>query len=77
MNVGSIASLFDENIVHKIFDSPELTIWYKDLQEQLKMTENSYRSLIESEDRYRSLVEVSPTPIIVHQERKIVLVNRA
>ncbi len=181
MNVGSIASLFEENTAHKILDSPELTIWYKDLQEdtlwvskgiasiygypqkyffensliwlesvysedkwmienaisrqlvgestdveyriirsdgevrwvqdrshpildevgkviaisgsvhditlqkretlklqeQLKMTENSYRSLIESEDRYRSLVEVSPTPIIVHQEGRIVLVNQA
>lgn len=41
------------------------------------MNENNYRSLIESEDRYRSLVEVSPTPIIVHQEGRIVLVNQA
>ncbi|MFS0774901.1 PAS domain S-box protein [Neobacillus sp. 3P2-tot-E-2] len=181
MNIGFIASRFDENNLHKIFDNPGLAIWYKDLledtlwvskgnasiygytqeyfmenptvwlesvypedkwiienassrqlvgestvveyriirsdgkvrwvqdrsqpildeggkviaisgsvnditlqkretlklQEQLKMTENRYRSLIESEDQYRSLVEVSPTAIFVHQEGKIVLVNRA
>ncbi|MED4229546.1 PAS domain-containing protein, partial [Neobacillus cucumis] len=33
MNVRSIASLSEENTIHTIFDSPELTIWYKDVQE--------------------------------------------
>ena len=39
-----------------------------------KTTENS---LLEAEDRYRRLVELSPEPIFVHQDMKYVYANRA
>lgn len=44
--------LFEENIVHKIFDSPELTIWYKDLQEDTLWVSKGIASIFGYPQKY-------------------------
>ena len=50
-----------------------MSVLFQDISDK-KQTE---RSLAESEERYRSLVELSPEAIIVHSEGKLVYVNPA
>ncbi|MEO8004920.1 MAG: PAS domain S-box protein, partial [Betaproteobacteria bacterium] len=72
---GTYASIFDRGFVMRAADGKAVRMIgaMQDITAR-KVTENS---LLEAEDRYRRLVELSPEPIFVHQDMKYVYVNRA
>jgi PAS domain S-box-containing protein len=66
---SAVKAIFDEN-------SRELSEYYtvtRDISQRKKAEE----LLQESEERYRTLVEISPDPVIIHQQGKIIFVNPA
>ncbi len=72
---GTYASIFDRGSVIRDADGKAVRMIgaMQDITAR-KLTENS---LLEAEDRYRRLVELSPEPIFVHQDLKYVYANRA
>jgi len=47
------------------------------LESEKEKVQTAYQSLLESEERYRQLVELSPEAVIVHSEGKIRFVNKS
>lgn len=72
---GTYVSIFDRGSVIRNADGKAVRMIgaMQDITAR-KVTESA---LLEAEDRYRRLVELSPDPIFVHQDQKYVYANRA
>jgi PAS domain S-box-containing protein len=69
-------TLYYESTVGPVFQNGTVTALVVNAHDITKRR-NAEKVIQESEDRYRKLVEISPNPVLIHQQKKIIFINPA